>query len=186
MSNPSPSTALLVMDMQSVILNFLPKHETTLQNVAKCLKKARKDKIQVIYVRLGFRDGFPEISPKNKSFSSFRKYLSTLSPEEINQIHPSIIPFPGEIVVTKKRISAFSGSDLEMILRSLNIDHLVLTGVATSGVVLCTFLEAMDKDFQLTVVSDACQDKDDTLHQMVVTKLFSGRGEVVSAKEWVE
>lgn len=124
MTKLSPSTALLVMDMQSVILNFLPNHESTLHNVAKCLKKAREEKIQVIYVRLGFRDSFPEISPKNKSFSSFKKHLSTISPEEISQIHPSILPFPGDIVVTKKRISAFSGSDLDMILRSLDIDHL--------------------------------------------------------------
>ncbi|GGF27333.1 cysteine hydrolase family protein [Echinicola rosea] len=185
MSTASPSTALLVMDMQSVILNFMPNHETTLHNVAKCLKKAREDKIQVIYVRLGFRDGFPEISEKNKSFTNFRKYLTTLDPSEISQIHPSILPFAEDIVVTKKRISAFSGSDLEMILRSMDIDHLILTGVATSGVVLCTFLEAMDKDYQLTVISDACQDKDETLHHMVIDKLFSERGKIISTNDWV-
>ncbi len=41
-------------------------------------------------------------------------------------------------MVTKKRVSAFAGSDLEVVLRSLEVDSLVLTGIATSGVVLST------------------------------------------------
>ena len=47
-------------------------------------------------------------------------------------------------MVTKHRISAFPGSDLQMILRSKEIDTLVLFGIATSGVVLSTLLEDLD------------------------------------------
>jgi nicotinamidase-related amidase len=54
------------------------------------------------------------------------------------QIHPGVVPQPGDIVVTKRRVSAFSGSDLDAVLRSLDVDSLVLTGIATSGVVLST------------------------------------------------
>ena len=44
-------------------------------------------------------------------------------------------PEPGDIIVTKRRVSAFACSDLDVILRAGEIDHLVLTGIATSGVV---------------------------------------------------
>jgi nicotinamidase-related amidase len=63
--------------------------------------------------------------------------------------------------VVKKRVSAFSGSDLEVLLRSLDVTHLVLTGIATSGVVLSTLREAADKDYRLTVLSDGCLDGDE-------------------------
>jgi nicotinamidase-related amidase len=45
---------------------------------------------------------------------------------------------------------------LEVILRSRGIDTLILTGIATSGVVLSTLREAADKDYGLVVLSDAC------------------------------
>jgi len=64
--------------------------------------------------------------------------------------HPVITPTASDIVVTKRRVSAFAGSDLEVVLRTLGVRHLVLTGIATSGVVLTTLREASDKDFQLT------------------------------------
>lgn len=69
------------------------------------------------------------------------------------QIHPLITPRPDEIVVTKLRVSAFAGSDLEVLLRAKQVATLVLTGIATSGVVLSTPREAADKDFGLVVLS---------------------------------
>ena len=60
--------------------------------------------------------------------------------------------------VAKKRISAFAGSDLEVLLRANDIRHLVLCGIATSGVVLSTLREAGDKDYTMTVLSDLCAD----------------------------
>lgn len=57
-------------------------------------------------------------------------------------IPSAIAPKEGEIVVTKHRVSAFAGTDLAMILRANEIDTLVLFGIATSGVVLSTLLEA--------------------------------------------
>ena len=46
----------------------------------------------------------------------------------------------------KKRVSAFTGSDLQVVLSALEARHLVLTGLSTSGVVLSTTREASDKD----------------------------------------
>ena len=47
-----------------------------------------------------------------------------------------------------------TGSNLEVLLRGMNINHIVLTGVSTSGVVLSTAVEAADKDFQITILAD--------------------------------
>ncbi|VVB94389.1 Peroxyureidoacrylate/ureidoacrylate amidohydrolase RutB [uncultured archaeon] len=86
--------------------------------------------------------------------------------------HPAITPEGDDVVVVKRRVSAFSGSDLEIILRAKNIRHLVLAGIATSGVVLSTIREAADKDFQLTVLSDLCADTDPEVHSVLINKVF--------------
>jgi hypothetical protein len=51
-------------------------------------------------------------------------------------IHPAVEPLHADIVITKHRISAFAGTDLDMILRAKDIDTFILFGIATSGVVL--------------------------------------------------
>ena len=93
----------------------------------------------VLFVRVAFRDGAPEVSARNKSFAALAGTPGMDESAPSTQIHPSLAPREGELLVTKRRVSAFSGSDLDVVLRAKNIDSLVLCGIATSGVVLSTF-----------------------------------------------
>ena len=178
------NTALLVMDMQIPILKNLPDAAGVINGVKIALTAAREKEMPVIYVRVGFRKNLPEISANNKGFWTSRQRFSSFEPEEWMKIHPEVQPSENDIMVLKKRISAFTGSDLEVVLRSLNIQHLVLTGVATSGVVLSTIREAADKDYRLTVLSDACADGDDEVHRVLTTKVFPKQADVITADEW--
>ena len=81
-----------------------------------------------------------------------------------SDIHADVAPKDGDIVIMKHRVSAFTGTDLEMILRANEIDTLVLFGIATSGVVLSTLVDAADRDYRLTVIRDCCADTDAELH----------------------
>src|SRR5665213_865363 len=133
----SNTTALLVMDMQMGILGRLPQQgEAIVNKVADAIKAAREKNLLVIFVRVGFKKGLPEISPANKTFYGFKDHLKGANLGAFMQISPGLGITEDDIVVDKKRVSAFSGSDLEMILRANNISSLVLTGIATSGVVL--------------------------------------------------
>jgi hypothetical protein len=76
------------------------------------------------------------------------------------RVHPGIAPEPQDMVVTKRRVSAFAGSDLDVLLRGLGADTLVLSGIATSGVVLSTLRQAADLDYSLVVLADGCLDAD--------------------------
>lgn len=100
------------------------------------------------------------------------------------QVHSAIAPKPTDVVVTKRRVSAFSGSDLEVVLRAQGISHLVLSGIATSGVVLSTLREAADKDYQLTVLADCCADNDEEVHSVLLTKVFPRQADVIEASAW--
>ena len=98
--------------------------------------------------------------------------------------HPRLLRGNGEIVVTKKRVSAFAGSDLELVLRAHDVGHLVLGGIATSGVVLSTVREAADRDFALTVLEDLCLDADDEVHRVLMTKVFPRQADVINSGNW--
>jgi nicotinamidase-related amidase len=86
--------------------------------------------------------------------------------------------------VHKNRVSAFAGNNLQQILAVQDVDHLVLAGIATGGIVLSTTLQAADLDYRVTVLSDACADHDPGLHDTLVTKVFNRRGDVLTTSEW--
>ena len=93
-------------------------------------------------------------------------------------------PAPGDLLVTKRRVLAFTGSDLEVVLRAGGIDSLVLAGIATSGVVLSTVRQAADLDYRLTVLADGCLDADPEVHQVLLQKVFPRQAEVTSVARW--
>jgi nicotinamidase-related amidase len=100
-------------------------------------------------------------------------------------LHPDLGRSPSDLVVVKRRVSAFAGSDLDVVLRALGIDHLVLSGIATSGVVLSTVREAADRDFRLTVLKDGCVDGDPEVHRVLVDKVLPRQADVTSVADWV-
>lgn len=180
-------TALLVMDVQTGILGRLEEKnaKALIANLQMAIATARKAGIPIIYVVVGFRKGMPEISTSNLRFGALKKDPSgATGMEEPITIVPDIAPQPGDVVVTKRRVSAFTGSDLEVILRAYKVQHLVLTGIITSGVVLSTVREAADKDFQLTILSDGCADGDPEVHTVLLTKVFPRQAEVLTVGQW--
>ena len=111
----------------------------------------------------------------NKGFSARKEGLANTNMDEFTKVHPDIAPLAGEVTVIKRRVSAFTGSDLEVVLRAFGIQHLVLTGISTSGVVLSTIREASDKDYRITVLADCCVDRDEEVHHVLTTKFSPTR-----------
>jgi nicotinamidase-related amidase len=179
-----PASALLVMDVQQDIVDRFPD-PAYLPRLRRAIDAARAAGIPVVYVAIGFRAGHPEVSTRNKSFRAVRRNGAFADGDPGTRIHPDVAPQPGEVVVTKKRVSGFTGSDLEVVLRAGGIDSLVLTGIATSGVVLSTLRQAADLDFGLTVLADGCLDGDPEVHRVLTEKVFPRQAEVTVIEDWV-
>jgi nicotinamidase-related amidase len=182
MSESTTNTALLIMDVQPNILGRLQTKDAYLETIKTLLKGAREHHVPVIFVVVGFRPGLPEVSDRNLSFSALKDRMGA----DMTNPEPAITPETGEVVVTKRRISAFTGSDLEVVLRARNLNRLILTGISTSGVVLSTIREAADKDYQLTVLSDACADPAPEVHNLLMTKVFPRQATITTTDEWLE
>jgi nicotinamidase-related amidase len=177
--------ALLVMDVQRAIVDRVGGDPGLLDRLARAAPAARAAGIRVIYVQIAFRPGYPEVSPSNRSFGAISRSGGFVEGDEGMAIHPAVAPGPDDLLVTKRRVSAFAGSDLEVVLRAGAIRELVLTGIATSGVVLSTLRAAADLDFGLTVLADGCADGDAEVHRVLVEKVFPRQAEVVDVEQWV-
>jgi nicotinamidase-related amidase len=178
------STALLVMDVQQDIVSRFGSDDGYLTRLGAAITAGRDAGVHVIYVVVGFRPGYPEVSQRNKSFGAIAGTGRFSEGDPGAAIHPAVAPASGDVVVTKRRVSAFAGSDLDVVLRSAAIDTLVLTGIATSGVVLSTLRQAADLDYRLTVLADGCRDADPQVHDVLLGKVFPRQAEVLSIAEW--
>jgi nicotinamidase-related amidase len=181
-------SAILSMDCQTGIVSIYAKdQEGFLPRVASVLKHARVSGMTVIHVQVGFRPNLPEVSARNLFFSVIKNspQHQKLFQGTAGAIHPAVAPEGEDIVVTKHRISAFAGTDLDLILRAREIDTLILFGIATSGVVLSTVLHASDADYSLAVIKDCCIDQDPEVHACLLEKIFPRRSVVLSAEEFL-
>jgi nicotinamidase-related amidase len=182
-------TAVLAMDCQAGIVSVYAKPpEAFLDRTSSVLRAARNAGIPVVHVQVGFRPGLPEVSQRNKLFAAIKA-----SPQHqdffqgaTGAIHPALGPEPDDLIVTKHRVSAFTGTDLEMLLRAREVETIVLFGIATSGVVLSTLPHASDCDYKLVVIADCCADLDTQLHEALLTRLFPQRADVLTATEFAK
>ena len=179
-------TAVLVMDYQQAIVGMVAASEQAplLERARSVLDAARAASIPVIYVVIGFRPGYPDISPNNAAFGTVLKTGAFTLGDPKADVHPGVSPQSGDLTVVKKRVSAFAGSDLEVVLRSKGIDTLVLMGIATSGVVLSTVRQAADGDYKLVVLSDCCADRDPEVHRFLIEKVFPRQATIMSGEEF--
>ena len=181
------STAVLCMDYQNDIVAAYAdeRQRELLSKAAAVLSAARRTQIPVIYVVVRFRDGYPEISPRNKLFQGIKTGNRLRDGTPGAEIHRDVAPLPGEVIVTKRRVGAFSTTDLETVLKSRGITHLVFMGIATGGVVLSTVRWAADADYEITVLSDCCADPDDEVHRVLTQKVFPRQATVATSGEWL-
>jgi len=177
-------TALLVMDVQEGIVGRFADGPQYLDRLADAIAAARAASVPVVYVVVGFRAGHPEISARNKTFGAIAASGAYAEGDPAARIHAAVAPQPGDPVVTKRRVSAFAGSDLDVLLRGLGVTTLVLAGIATSGVVLSTVRQAADLDFGLVVLSDGCLDADPQVHAVLTEKVFARQADVRTVAQW--
>lgn len=174
-------TALLVMDLQNGIVGRYPHADDVVERTASLIDRVRAAGATVGYVRVGLTEAEAAAVPAtNRIFASATgRGLDADGPA--TQIDDRLAPSPQDLVVRKRRVGAFSTTDLDDRLRERGIDTLALTGIATSGVVLSTVREAADRDYRVLVVEDLCLDNDPEAHAVLVGKVFPRQAEVLDS-----
>lgn len=171
--------ALLLMDLQKGIVGRHPDVDGFLGGLVRAREAARATGLTIGYVRVALTAEEAATIPATSRFAGAGARLDAGSPA--TQIDARIAPAEGELVVRKKRVGAFSTTDLREQLDARGIDTLVLAGVATSGVVLSTVRDAADRDYRIVVLEDGCWDSDPEVHRVLTEKVFARGGATVTS-----
>lgn len=179
-------TALLVMDYQVGLVDRLPEADALLERAETAIEAVRARGGHIGWVRVAFDDGdFDAIPPSSvmARLAAPDRRAALHTDAAGSQIHGSLSPQPQDITVRKTRVGAFTTTDLDEQLRGRGVDTLVLAGISTSGVVLSTVREAMDRDYRIIVLGDACADPDTESHTFLTGRLFPRYATVVGVGE---
>ncbi|MFN4147765.1 MAG: cysteine hydrolase family protein [Runella sp.] len=132
------------------------EHNNMLQNTVETVEKARKAGVTIIHAPISFMEGYYEITSHpygilkgvvdNKAF---------VKGEWGAKIADPLAPQPGDIVIEGKRgLDTFASTNLDFILRSKGIDHIVISGFLTNCCVESTMRTGYEKGFNVYTLTD--------------------------------
>ena len=99
------TTVLLVIDVQRGVVERFAEDPGYLERLSRAITAARGAGIAVVYAAVAFRPGHPEISARNQTFSAVAAAGRFVEGSPATEIHPAVAPAPGDVVVTKRRVS---------------------------------------------------------------------------------
>jgi biuret amidohydrolase len=162
-SNPQVGLVKMVQEQKpSLATYYVPRiTQVTIPNTVRLAGAFRRAGRQVIYTRHGplLPDGRDMIERRQRRD---RDALSCTTAPALwsrgsfeHEVIETLQPQPDDLVIDKNTSSPFNGTGIEHLLRNMNIETLVVTGVATEMCVETTSRDAADRGFNVIVVEDA-------------------------------
>ena len=179
--------ALLVVDFVEAYLDprspLYAGVEDTLQRCIELLDEARRAAVPVIWTNVEYHAG-------DKDGGVFYRKLPVLKVFDrgspLGAFAKGLAPRSGEPVLTKQYPSAFFGTALDELLRSRDVDSVLLAGLTTSGCIRASAVDAMQYGFVPIVVRDAVGDRSREAHEANLFDLQVKYADVVSQAEVTE
>jgi nicotinamidase-related amidase len=168
--------ALLVVDMVNDFVTGVfgsPRAKAMVPRLAALLERARAGGVPVIYCSDSHLAGIDvelTVHPDHALRGTWGA-----------EIVPALSPGPGDYSLTKRRYSAFFGTDLESLLRELLVDTVLLTGVATNGCVRHTAADAFFHGFKVVVVEACVESRDEESQRLGLDQMARAYGAQIVA-----
>jgi ureidoacrylate peracid hydrolase len=184
-----PSTAVLLIDLQNEVLHpdgalagdYPARIDPLLDSIRRLVDWAHAADLPVLWARLAFRPGHFDAVRDSMSRSRGTFLDGSWGAEILDGLGRR----PDDIVITKKRPSAFFDTDLRVVLRGLAIDRLIVGGVSTNWAVESTVRDGHSNDLEMVVVRDAVGTPFEDLHEPSLRSMASVFAKVVSLEEVV-
>jgi nicotinamidase-related amidase len=180
-------TALLLIDMQKLVSSKallqeavgagLPERRAkealqeydqrvkrVVKNAQRILRACRKRGYEVVHVKLGAQTSDPRHTAKINRKADFIVPMDA----EKGEFFEEVAPAKGELVFAKTNGGAFTGTNLDFVLRNMDIQSLIVMGFLTDQCVLATTIDAGDIGYDVLLVEDACTGTTKENHDAVI------------------
>ena len=162
-------SVLLIVDMEYGFLDsksplFVNLGFEIVANIKKILNIYREKKLPIIFVKREHRKSGIDIDKTRVEFFKKSKGL-ILENDKSSEIIDDLKPLKDEIIVIKRRWSSFFGTELDILLRRLNINNLIVTGIQTPNCIRATVYDALSLDYNVIVISDATASKSEEIQK---------------------
>jgi len=136
---------------------YLQEGKAIIPNLQKLLREGRKRKIPIIFACDSFLEGDFIFKGRMKVHS----LRGTRGAEVVDDLKPE----PKDVVLPKRRFSAFFKTDLDQTLRILGVDTVVVTGITTEVCVLMTVMDGLSHDFSAIILEDCTASRNKEFRQ---------------------
>jgi len=154
-------------DVHEAVMDYEERFWKAVDNGARILKVCRQKNIDVVHVHL-------EAPTKNPLHTAkVNRKIGLLVPpaSDESQSLDAVNPLPDELIVNKTNGGAFSGTNLDFVLRNMDIESLILVGFLTDECVAATAYHAADIGYDVLLVRDACATHRKEAHDAIIWSL---------------
>jgi nicotinamidase-related amidase len=166
-----PTAALIVIDLQKGIVPMASSGPEVVARSAELAQAFRQRGLPVALVN---------VTGSSPGRTGFVRPKFTF-PDDFADLVPELNQQPTDLLVTKQRVGAFIGTELDSLLRQRGVTQVFLTGIATTAGVESTARSAYDHGYHVVFVIDAITDRDPAAHAYAVEKTFPRLGELDTA-----
>ena len=181
-------TALRVIDMQRDFVTTgaplcVEGAAATVPVIAELLDWCRRSgRIAIFHV---VREYDPSgIDLERSRFEQFQRVPGGVRGTPGAEIIPELQPLPGEMVIAKPRFSAFFHTKLDLCLRRLGVDSLLIAGTQYPNCIRATVTDALSLDYRVTVLSDCCSARTPEIAEGNLTDMRNLGARCLTLAEW--
>ncbi len=190
-------TSLLILDLQnygvhpegywmSRIPEGVDRIAPSLARTVDALEAARAARIAIVHVGNAWRDGHPDINPHAPWMREAKAAERSVEDTWGVEFFEPVAPHEGELIVRKRAVSAFAGTELDRLLRVRDISTIALAGSITNFAVEGTARDASDRGYRVLILEDCCESVSDEWQDFSMTQILPMIAEVVTVADFSE
>jgi len=154
-------------DVREAVMDYEGRFWKAVDNAARILKVCRQKGIDVVHVHLEA----PTKNPLHTAKVNRKIGLLVAPASDESQSLDAVKPLPDELIVNKTNGGAFSGTNLDFVLRNMDIESLILVGFLTDECVAATAYHAADIGYDVLLVRDASATHRKEAHDAIIWSL---------------